>query len=63
VIDEFDGQIHYINIDIEADPAIAESAGIIGTPTVQVFKLKDKVAELKGVKPKSQYRETLATHL
>lgn len=63
VVDEFDGQIHYIEIDIEQDPEIAEAAGVVGTPTIQFFKHKDKVDELKGVKPKSQYRDTIASHL
>lgn len=59
VVDEFDGKIHYIEIDIEQDPDIAEAAGVVGTPTIQFFKHKDKVGELKGVKQKSQYRETI----
>lgn len=63
VVDEFDGQIHYIEIDIEEDPDIAESAGVTGTPTIQFFKDKALVGELKGVKPKSQYRETIQQHL
>lgn len=60
VIDEFDPKVHYIEIDIEQDPEIAEAAGIVGTPTVQFFKDKAKVAEIKGMKQKSQYRETIA---
>lgn len=63
VVDEFDGKIHFVEIDIEQDPEIAEAAGVVGTPTIQFFKLKDKVAELKGVKQKSQYRETIQSHL
>lgn len=63
IVDEFDGKIHYIEIDIEQDPDIAESAGVVGTPTVQFFKDKALVGEMKGVKPKSQYRETIASHL
>jgi thioredoxin reductase (NADPH) len=59
VVDEFDGKIHYIEINIEQDPEIAEAAGVVGTPTIQFFKNKDKVGELKGVKQKSQYRETI----
>lgn len=59
VVDEFDGKIHYIEIDIEQDPEIAEAAGVVGTPTIHFFKQKDKVGELKGVKQKSQYRETI----
>jgi thioredoxin reductase (NADPH) len=63
VVDEFDGRIHYIEIDITEDPEIAESAGVMGTPTIQFFKNKDKVAEMIGVKQKSQYRETIEAHL
>jgi thioredoxin reductase (NADPH) len=63
VVDEFDGKIHFVEIDIEQDPEIAESAGITGTPTIQVFKNQDMVAELKGVKQKSQYRELLQANL
>ncbi|AFY65857.1 thioredoxin-disulfide reductase [Geitlerinema sp. PCC 7407] len=59
VIDEFDPKVHYIEIDIEQDPEIAEAAGIVGTPTVQFFKDKAKVAEIKGMKQKSQYRDTI----
>lgn len=63
IVDEFDSRIHYVEIDIEQDPDIAESAGVVGTPTVQFFKNKGLVGELKGVKPKSQYRETIDSHL
>ncbi|WP_448563400.1 thioredoxin-disulfide reductase [Trichothermofontia sp.] len=63
VVDEFEGQIHYVEIDIEADPEIAEAAGITGTPTVQFFKNKDKVGELIGVKQKSQYREMIISQM
>lgn len=63
VIDEFDGKLHYVEIDIEQDPDIAEAAGVVGTPTIQFFKDKDKVTELKGVKQKSQYRQTIEQYL
>lgn len=63
VVDEFDGKIHFVEIDIDKDPEIAESAGIVGTPTIQFFKNKDKVAEVKGVKQKSQYREMINSYL
>ena len=41
VIDEFDQIVHYIEIDIEEDPEIAEAAGIMGTHCVQFFKNKE----------------------
>ncbi len=63
VIDEFEGQVHYIEIDITEDPDIAESAGVTGTPTVQFFKDKNLVGELRGMKQKSDYRRMIEQHL
>ncbi|NET51755.1 MAG: thioredoxin-disulfide reductase [Merismopedia sp. SIO2A8] len=63
VVDEFEGKIHYIEIDITDDPDIAENAGITGTPTIQFFKDKALVSQLIGMKQKSQYREAIQQHL
>lgn len=41
MIDEFDRNVHFVEIDIEEDPEIAEAAGIMGTPCVQFFKNKE----------------------
>ncbi|CAI5468992.1 unnamed protein product [Closterium sp. Yama58-4] len=57
VVEEFDRQIHWVEIDIEEDPEIAEAAGIMGTPVVHFFKNKEKINEIKGVKMKRVYRE------
>jgi protein-disulfide isomerase len=35
-VESYAGKIHYVEIDIEQDPEIAEAAGVNGTPTVQV---------------------------
>ncbi len=63
VVDEFDGQIHFIEIDIDKEREIAANAGVTGTPTVQIFKNKELLNELKGIKPKSQYRQLIESHL
>jgi thioredoxin reductase (NADPH) len=63
LVAELDGQIHFVEIDIEQDAEIAENAGITGTPTVQIFKNKDLLTEVKGVKQKSQFRELIEPHL
>ncbi|XP_047174500.1 thioredoxin reductase NTRC-like [Vigna umbellata] len=57
VIDEFDENVHYVEIDIEEDPEIAEAAGIMGTPCVQYFKNKEMLKTVSGVKMKREYRE------
>ncbi|BAZ79040.1 thioredoxin-disulfide reductase [Sphaerospermopsis kisseleviana] len=63
VVDEFDGKIHFVEVDIDQDRDIAENAGIIGTPTVQIFKNKELVKEVKGVKQKSEYRQLIESNL
>jgi thioredoxin reductase (NADPH) len=63
VIKEFNGQMYCVEIDIDAEPNIAEGAGVTGTPTVQFFKNKKLLAEMKGVKPKSQYRELIVNNV
>ena len=63
VVDEFDGKIHFVEIDIQKDGEIAENARVSGTPTVQFFKNKELLKEVKGVKPKSQYRELIESNL
>ncbi|XP_010938542.1 thioredoxin reductase NTRC isoform X2 [Elaeis guineensis] len=57
VIDEFDQNVHLVEIDIEEDPEIAEAAGIMGTPCVQFFKHKEMLKTVSGVKMKKEYRE------
>ena len=63
VVDEFDGRIHFVEIDIDKDHGIAENAGINGTPTVQIFKDKELLKEVKGVKQKSEYRQLIEMNL
>lgn len=57
VLDEFDQHVHFVEIDIEEDPEIAEAAGIMGTPCIQFFKNKEMLRTISGVKMKKEYRE------
>ena len=59
VIDEYEGQIHFIEIDIVEDPEIAKMGQVTGTPIVQFFRDRELVEELKGIKQKSQYRQVI----
>jgi thioredoxin reductase (NADPH) len=63
VVDEFDSKIHFVEIDIDKDRDIAENANVTGTPTVQLFKNKELVKEVKGVKQKSEYRQLIESNL
>ena len=56
VLPELDGAAQGVEIDIEADQAIAEQAGITGTPTVQLFLNKELKQQWQGVKQRSEFR-------
>jgi thioredoxin reductase (NADPH) len=63
VVEEFEGKIHFVEIDITEDPDIAENAQIIGTPTVQFFKDKELLEQVQGVKSKSEFRRIIEKYL
>ena len=63
VVEEYDGQIHFVEIDIVADPEIAQMGQVIGTPTVQFFGDRELLQEVKGVKQKSEYRQIIDRYL
>lgn len=62
VVDEYEKDLHLVEIDIEEDPEIAEAAGIMGTPCVQFFKQKEMIKSMSGVKMKKDYREIIEAH-
>ena len=63
IINEYEEKIHFVEIDIDADPNIARDALVVGTPTVQLFKEKELVEVLQGVKQKSVYRQAIERYL
>ena len=59
----FSLQVHLVEIDTEEDPEIAEAAGINGTPTVQLFKRKERLHHLPGVKQKREYKSLIEANI
>ena len=59
VLDELQGMAQGIEIDIEADQAIAEQAGVNGTPTVQLFFGKELKQQWRGVKQRSEFKTAI----
>ena len=63
VVQEYIGKIHFVEIDIVADPEIAQMGQVSGTPTVQFFHDQELLQEVKGVKQKSEYRQLIEQYL
>ncbi|KAM3574673.1 hypothetical protein VYU27_003399 [Nannochloropsis oceanica] len=64
VLKEFEGQVHFVEIDIEEYPDLTMQSSVAGTPTVQVMNLKNRaegeeVITLRGVKKGSEYKSQI----
>ncbi|RMF27780.1 MAG: thioredoxin-disulfide reductase [Cyanobacteria bacterium J083] len=59
VIAEYAEQVYFVEIDIQAEPEIAKMGQVIGTPTVQFFRERELIREMKGIKPRSEYRAVI----
>ena len=59
----FDGKIHFIEIDIDKDRDIAANAQVVGTPTVQFLRIRELVEQVQGVKQKSEFRKVIERYL
>lgn len=56
-------QVHLVEVDVEQDQEIAQAGGVTSTPTVQMFKAKERLEHLPGVKMKSEYRKLIEQSL
>ncbi len=59
VLNELEGQAYGIEINIENEEEIAKQANVMGTPTIQLFKSKKLVQQWKGVKQRSEFKNSL----
>ena len=59
VLEEFSGKVQGVEIDIELDQEIAKQAEVNGTPTVQLFFMKELINQWLGVKQRSEFKEAI----
>jgi len=59
VLEELAGQAQGVEIDIEAEPDIAQQAGVTGTPTVQLFLGRELRQQWRGVRQRSEFRQAI----
>ena len=58
-LEELGGRAQGVEIDIDAENAIAQQAGVTGTPTVQLFFRKELKQQFRGVKQRSEFRAAI----
>ena len=59
ILKELNGTAQGVEINIEDDFPVSQQAGIKGTPTIQLFKLKLLTNQWQGVKQRSEFKKAI----
>ena len=63
IAEEYDGQLKVAKLDVDQNPQVATQFGIMGIPTMILFKEGEAVERLIGYMPKERLLEKIAPHL
>ena len=63
VVDEYEGKIHAVEIDITKEKEITKQSKIQATPTIQFFRNQELLEEVRGFKQKQEYRQVIDKYL
>jgi thioredoxin 1 len=63
IADEYEGQLRVAKLDVDENPTIPGRYGIIGIPTLMLFKGGEVVARITGAMPKDRLVAELLPHL
>ena len=57
--EEYDGRINFAKVDVDQNPQIASRYGIMGIPTLILFKDGKPVSNIVGFRPKAELKQSL----
>lgn len=63
IAEEYDGQVRVAKMDVDENPAVPGRYGIIGIPTLMLFKGGQVVERLTGAMPKDRIVAKILPHL
>lgn len=63
IASEYDGSLRVAKIDVDENPTVPGRYGIIGIPTLMLFKGGEVVARLTGALPKDRIVAQIMPHL
>jgi thioredoxin 1 len=63
IAEEYDGSIKVAKVDVDDNPAIPGRYGIVGIPTVMLFKNGEVVERIVGALPKDRILAQILPHL
>jgi thioredoxin 1 len=60
---EYDGKLRVVKVDTDKDSQIASAFGVLGLPTLMLFKNGKPVESIMGYKPKGEIVKKLRNHV
>lgn len=60
---QFDGKLRVVKIDADDNPEVAQAYGVMGLPTLILFKDGEDVARVMGFQPKERILQQIGTYL
>lgn len=63
IAEEYDGKIRVAKLDADANPDVLTNYGIMGIPTLILFKGGEDVVRITGYKPKDKIVGKLSDHI
>lgn len=63
IAEEYDGKLKVGKVDVDDNPAIPGRYGIVGIPTLMLFKGGDVVARITGALPKDRILAQILPHI
>jgi thioredoxin 1 len=63
IAEEYDGRLRVAKMDVDANPETPQGLGIMGIPTLILFKDGAEVTRIVGYRPKEALAETLQPHI
>ena len=57
--EDYDGQVHFVKINVDDSPRIASQYGVMSIPTLILFKDGQPVSNVVGFRPKNELKKSL----
>ena len=63
IAEEHDGKLQVFKLDVDENPETAMRYGVMGIPTLILFKNGQAVEQIQGMRPKAQILSKIESHL
>lgn len=59
LVEEYDGRVNFVKLDVDQNPRTASQYGIMSIPTLLIFKNGAPVSNIVGFRPKADLKQSL----